>query len=142
MQHVPKDIETFYRDQLKKVDVDKHQSYVKWIRYFLDFCSKYRFTPYERTSFSHFSQKLNDKKQSLTAIEDAYQAYLLLIPYYQIPVNEGELNTDTDVVQQLIAVIRQKATHHVLYHLEFPCFSFPNTLSSYPTTAYAARITL
>ncbi len=42
MQHVPKDIETFYRDQLKKVDVDKPQSYVKWIRYFLDFCSKYR----------------------------------------------------------------------------------------------------
>ncbi len=108
MLHVPKDIEMYYRNQLKNVDINKHQTYVKWIRFFLDFCSKYRFTPYERTSFSHFSQKLNEKKQSLAAIEDAYQAYLLLLPFYEISVNEGELNSDTDVVQQLIAVIRQK----------------------------------
>ncbi len=74
MLHVPKDIEKYYREQLRNVNADKHQDYVKWIRYFLDFCHKYRFTPYERNSFSHFSQKLNEKKQSLTAIEDAYCA--------------------------------------------------------------------
>jgi integron integrase len=109
MIHVPEDIQAFYRNQLKTVDQNKHNNYVKWVRYYLDFCLKYRFTPYERTSFSHFSQKLNDKKQSLTDIEEAYQAYLLLTPYYEIPVQEGDLKTDTDVIQQLIAIIRQKS---------------------------------
>ena len=40
MQHVPK---------------EKHYSYLKWLRFYLDFCSKYRFAPYEKSSLSHFS---------------------------------------------------------------------------------------
>ncbi len=50
MLHVPEDIQQFYREQLRKVDPSYHHNYVKWIRYYLDFCHKYRFVPFEKVS--------------------------------------------------------------------------------------------
>lgn len=45
MRHVPQDIADYYRRVLKEnVPQILHYSYVKWIRYYLDFCAKYRFT--------------------------------------------------------------------------------------------------
>lgn len=108
MLHVPEDIQAFYKVQLKNVDREKHYTYVRSIRYYLDFCSKYRFTPYEKNSFSHFSQKLYDKKQSLECIEEAYQAVQLLLPYYERPPVAGEMKSSLEVVQTLIAVLREK----------------------------------
>lgn len=108
MLHVPEDIQYYYRDQLKDVDQSYHYNYVKWIRYYLDFCVRYRFPPYDTNSFSHFSQKLSERKQTLDSIEEAYQAVQLLIPYYESSPIEGEFLNSTEVVQSLIAVIRQK----------------------------------
>lgn len=108
MRHVPEDIQSFYREQLATVEQSLHHNYVKWIRFYLDFCDKYRFVPYEKSSFSHFSQKLSDKKQTLNDIEEAFQAVQLLLPYYQAGLKEGELKSSRVVVQQLISVIRMK----------------------------------
>ena len=38
--------------------------YLKWLRYYLDFCHKYQFTPSNRKSLPQFLRKLQDKKQS------------------------------------------------------------------------------
>ncbi len=108
MLHVPEDIERFYREQLQTVKKENQVAYVKWIRFYLDFCQKYRFTPYEKSSFSHFSQKLHEKGQPVAAIEEAYQAIMLLLPFYQSGVTDGELSNSTDVVQRLVAVIRER----------------------------------
>ena len=69
---------------------------------------KYRFIPYEKSSLSHYSQKLSEKNQSVENIEEAYQAILLLLPYYQSGLKTGELKNSVDVIQQLIGIIRQK----------------------------------
>lgn len=108
MIHVPEDIQFFYRKQLEAVSKEKHYNYVKWIRFYLDYCHKYRFIPYEKNSFSHFSQKLSDKGQTLEALEEAYQAIQLLLPYFSSGLKEGELENRSEVVQQLVTVIRQK----------------------------------
>ncbi len=108
MRHVPEDIQFFYRSKLEGVSKENHFRYVKWIRYYLDFCHKYRFTPYEKSSFSHFSQKLSDKGQSVQSLEEAYQAVQLLLPFYSSGLKEGELESDTEVIRQLVSVIRQK----------------------------------
>ncbi len=108
MRHVPEDIQSYYREKLKSVSEEKRYNYVKWIRYYLDFCSRYSFTPYEKSSFSHFSQKLSDKGQTIDAIEEAYQAVELLLPFYRSGLNEGELENGTEVIRQLVSIIREK----------------------------------
>ena len=42
----------------------KHPYYLKWFRFYLDFCSKYRHLPSEKDSLHLFIKKLEDKKQS------------------------------------------------------------------------------
>jgi len=108
MKHVPEDIQQFYRQQIADLSKDIQYRYVKWIRFYLDFCSKYNFTSYDKNSFSHFSQKLIDKGKTTEDVEEAYQAVLHLLPYYQSGVTEKELPSDTAVIQQLISIIRQR----------------------------------
>ena len=41
MPHVPNDIKVFYKETLRqKIPKEKHYSYLKWLRFYLDFCSK------------------------------------------------------------------------------------------------------
>jgi hypothetical protein len=61
--------------------------YLKWLRYYWDFCRKYRLPPTERDSLPRFLTKLQEKKQSQAQTQQAFQAVTL---YYQ-PVNQGEL---------------------------------------------------
>jgi len=41
-----------------------HFLYKKWLRYYLDFCHKYRFEPSKRENLSGFLNKLKNKKQN------------------------------------------------------------------------------
>ena len=38
--------------------------YKKWLRYYLDFCQKYRFPPIHKDSLPPFIRKLQEKKQT------------------------------------------------------------------------------
>ena len=51
-------------DQLlvkKAVPFKYHNYYRKWLRYYLDFCRKYRFPEEKEESLSHFLKKLQEK---------------------------------------------------------------------------------
>jgi integron integrase len=65
----------------KGVPKQQHPYYLKWLRYYLDFCSKYNRKLSNRKSFLPFSQKLKDKKQSPLQIEQAHKAIEI---YYEI----------------------------------------------------------
>lgn len=83
MFRIPKDIESFYIRRLKEdVYQASHRSYWKWLRFFLDFCDKYNFPNFEKTSISHFQQKLAQKGQKPSQLEEALQASLLFQKYY------------------------------------------------------------
>jgi len=41
----------------------QHRHYLKWMRYYLDFCHKYHFKQETDMSLSAFLKKLNEKKQ-------------------------------------------------------------------------------
>jgi len=50
---------------VKKAVPDRsHFLYKKWLRYYLDFCHKYRFESSKRENLSGFLNKLKDKKQN------------------------------------------------------------------------------
>jgi integron integrase len=89
MIKIPKDIESFYSRRLKEeVHENLHSNYWKWLRFFLDFCDKYNFPNFEKTSISHFQQKLALKGQKPNQLEEALQASLLFQKYYssEVPI--------------------------------------------------------
>src|SRR3989338_5523173 len=66
MQTVPDDIGEQYSAVLKKrtVPVSRHADYMKWLRYFLDFRSKYPLPDSRSEQVRLFIQKLREKKQT------------------------------------------------------------------------------
>ncbi len=62
---VPKAVFTQYLDFLKKnnVPTGDHAEYVKWLRYYLDFCAKYVTTVDESERLQLFARKLREKNQ-------------------------------------------------------------------------------
>jgi hypothetical protein len=46
------------------VQQGNHPYYVKWLRYYLDFCHRYGFNQHEKSSLSSFLKKLQEKKQA------------------------------------------------------------------------------
>ncbi len=65
----------------KKVPNRAHASYKKWLRFYLDFCLKYHFTPNQKESFTHFLGKLHEKKQTKSDQQQASHAISL---YYEL----------------------------------------------------------
>ncbi len=53
---------------------NEHRHYVKWLRYYLDFCNKYKFNPSNVGSISPFIEKLDSKKQSAFQKQQAQKA--------------------------------------------------------------------
>ncbi len=60
--------------------------YKKWLRYYLDFCSKYNFPPAQKGSLARFLNKLKEKNQTKSQQEQAMDAVRL---YYQIAARDG-----------------------------------------------------
>ena len=58
-----------------------YTSYKKWLRFYLDFCRKYHFSPTQRESLPHFLDKLREKKQTKTQQQQASHAISL---YYEL----------------------------------------------------------
>jgi hypothetical protein len=48
----------------KPVPTRIHGEYKEWLRYYLDFCEKYRFSPERNESLPRFIRKLQEKKQT------------------------------------------------------------------------------
>lgn len=61
----------------KGVPPSAQQYYVKWLRYYLDFCHKYNYQQDAQESFSAFGAKLREKKQTGKQREQATHAVLL-----------------------------------------------------------------
>ena len=60
------------------------QYYVKWLRYYLDFCHKYNFQQDAKKSLSAFVAKLKEKKQTEKQRKQAHHAISL---YYEMALH-------------------------------------------------------
>ena len=61
---------------LSQHDIPKmdHPSYLKWMRYYLDFCQKYNFKEADKKSLTQFIKKLKAKKQTDQQQNQAFNA--------------------------------------------------------------------
>ena len=79
MLAIPPNLARAYESLLANhgVPVPQRSYYLKWLRYYLDFCQKYGLPPTDRRSFSAFDGKLREKNQSDDQRHQAHQAMAL-----------------------------------------------------------------
>ena len=65
------------------IPAGQHRYYLKWMRYYLDFCHKYQFEQGTGSSLSAFLKKLDQKKQSVQLQKQAEQAVRLYFAWGQ-----------------------------------------------------------
>jgi integron integrase len=79
MLAIPSELQAQFEEHLGKraIPKDLHGMYKKWLRYYLDFCRKYRFPPTHKQSLPRFIKKLQEKKQTNAQQEQATNAIKL-----------------------------------------------------------------
>jgi integron integrase len=65
----------------KKVPKSAHAAFLKWFRFYLDFCQKYHFAETRKESLPHFLHKLQEKRQTSAQQQQASHAISL---YYEL----------------------------------------------------------
>jgi hypothetical protein len=79
MLPIPKDISAKFEAVLNKREIapSRRTEYMKWLRYYLDFCAKYPVPDSRSERVRLFSEKLKEKKQSREQQETAAHAVSL-----------------------------------------------------------------
>ena len=75
MEQIPTKIQTLYVDFLKKNGFSSEEIpfYVKWLRFYFDFCNKYDHEKTDQKSLNGFILKLRQKNQTDRQIKQAKQ---------------------------------------------------------------------
>ena len=79
MKQIPNPIKTRYNALLAQHQIPQksHPHYLKWLRFYLDFCQKYHFKESDRKSLPHFIDKLKAKRQTAQQQNQANHAISL-----------------------------------------------------------------
>jgi integron integrase len=90
MKQIPSHIKILYDVHLnnKTISRSAHSQYLKWLRYYLDFCEKYRLDQFKKENAIHFIKKLKSKKQTDQQQKQAYHAVSL---FYEL---EGPIGSE------------------------------------------------
>ena len=87
--------------------------YRKWVRYYWDFCQKYHYDPFHRSSMPLFFKKLEEKRQSDQQREQAHQAIQL---FYQVQATanakDAQSQTSTSNTLSTRSPSVPDASHH------------------------------
>ena len=92
-------IQTRYKSLLieKAVHEKNHHLYLKWLRYYLDFCVKYKFNQSNKESLPEFLNKLREKNKQA----NSKNRHLMQYPYFMKP----ELNRPESIFQAAIKIL-------------------------------------
>jgi len=91
MKKIPPEIETKFKAAMNEGEIrpNLRGHYLKWLRYYMDFCEKYGFDAYDSRSKPDFIQKLKDKNQAPFQQEQANEAIQLFLSLYDQPEKTG-----------------------------------------------------
>ncbi len=81
MLNIPPEIFRGFIALLERRDLPsaQHNYYKKWLRYYLDFCAKYRLKDTSSNSLAQFLSKLREKKQTEAQVKQAAHAVSLYL---------------------------------------------------------------
>lgn len=100
---IPKKTYALYLNFLKnnQIAADQFQDYVKWLRYFLDFCDRYVVASDKSERLRLFLEKLHEKKQSDDKCQRAAHAVTL---YFDMHGQDEGISLSTNVPPRFMAL--------------------------------------
>lgn len=100
MRPIPHTVQANFIGLLKQTTVPSgmYSLYLKWLRYYLDFCEKYMFPQDEESSLARFLHKLGEKHQSLVQQRQARHAISLYYELLQPIVHERFLRSPQEEI--------------------------------------------
>ncbi len=90
MFHIPEQLKSGYTRLLQQRDIPQHShnTYLKWLRFYLDFCNKYHHAAVHRSALPLFIKKLHEKNQTSSQQKQAGHA----INIYYAMVNKDPIH--------------------------------------------------
>tara|TARA_B100000614_G_scaffold257181_1_gene276994 strand:- start:1155 stop:2441 length:1287 start_codon:yes stop_codon:yes gene_type:complete len=88
---------------VRNISPDLHGFYRKWLRFYLDFCTKYRKDPRNSDSLPDFINKLREKNQPEPFQKQAYHSVLVYYDLYAIRPGWLENHPAADLVREQAA---------------------------------------
>jgi integron integrase len=100
MEKIPAALAHRYKTLLNEKEIPDryHHQFLKWLRYYLDFCRKYQFDDAIPSSLPHFIKKLIAKRQTEASQRQALSAIQLYYTILQSPSSKTERSAYIKVV--------------------------------------------
>ena len=96
--------------QIKRIPKNEYKYYLKWLRYYLDFCHKYDFQHSDPKSLHGFIGKLRSKKQNIAQQEQATNAIRL---FYTLSKSDNLQKAYNNTASKIPIVTEMKAPYLV-----------------------------
>ena len=92
MLQLHSDLRTCFVEHLNSCGVPEteHAAYLKWLRYYSDFCSKHGFPENQTQSLSHFLGKLQERRQTKAQQKQASDAVTLYHDHHDLHPHREE----------------------------------------------------
>lgn len=89
MKQIPQEFLIRFESRLRKnqISPQEYSYYKKWLRYYIDFCSKYGHAPKCSHSLPLFINKLREKSQTRSQQKQAYNAILIYYDMFDIALH-------------------------------------------------------
>jgi len=97
----------------RSVPADQRLDYLKWLRFYLDFCLKYRHAPRDRDSLAPFLQKLAEKKQAPARQQQAAASVELYYDLIKTWISAPEANPAVETARAPWDVCYQRLKEEV-----------------------------
>ena len=130
MKVIAKELETVFLRKMTERDVPSGQrnDYLKWLRFYLDFCMKYEFQPRDKDSLESFLQKLSEKRQSP---ERQKQASSSIMIYYDL-MKTWAVTPESDKTAEIMRAPWNDCYQKLKDEISIRQYS-PKTLQTYTT---------
>ncbi len=92
----------------KTINVSLHTYYIKWLRYFLDFCTKYKYPHDKNDSLKNFIEKLRQKNQDTQKQKQAVNSVLLYFELLKKNKTEAENNASKIIISGNAEYVSEK----------------------------------
>ena len=92
---------------------NEQSSFLKWLRYYLDFCHKYGFEKTDTSNLPRFIEKLRSKKQNSGQQRRAFNAVQLFYSIGSSETSSGLFHQTAVVTQSEVVVVKENQQNYL-----------------------------
>ncbi len=117
MKNIPAHIQSEFKATLNSKDIpaNQHSYFLKWRRFYLDFCDKYTFDPHDPQSLPHFLEKLQSKRQGTFQQQQATEAVRIFLAIYSLDTEKTIATSYKNISEEKIAEAKGMVIQILIY---------------------------